>query len=61
MSSSKGKRALLEEYRSKELSRVDKKLSWLTFQLEQFMRSTSEKTIDSRMERSSFARDGIGS
>ena len=37
--------ALLEEYRSKELSRVDKKLSWLTFQLEQFMRSTGEKTI----------------
>ena len=37
--------ALLEEYRSKELSRVDKKLSWLTFQLEQFMRSSSEKTI----------------
>ena len=38
-------KSLLEEYRSKELSRVDKKLSWLTFQLEQFMRSTSEKTI----------------
>ena len=37
--------ALLEEYRSKELSRVDKKLSWLTFQLEQFMRSSSEKTV----------------
>ena len=37
--------ALLEEYRSEELSRVDKKLSWLTFQLEQFMRSSSEKTI----------------
>ena len=37
--------SLLEEYRSKELSRVDKQLSWLTFQLEQYMRSTAEKTI----------------
>ena len=37
--------ALLEEYRTKELSRLDKKLSWLAFNLEGFMRSTTEKTL----------------
>jgi hypothetical protein len=36
---------LLEEYRSNELSRLDKKRSWLTWNLEQFIRSTGEKTI----------------
>lgn len=36
---------LLEEYRSNELSRLEKKRSWLVFNLEGFMRSTGEKTI----------------
>ncbi len=36
---------LLEDYRSNELARLDKKLSWLAFNLEGFMRSTGEKTI----------------
>lgn len=36
---------LLEEYRSNELARLDKKRSWLIFNLEGFMRSTGEKTI----------------
>jgi hypothetical protein len=36
---------LIEAYRSKELARLDKKRSWLLWNLEQFMRSTSEKTI----------------
>lgn len=36
---------LIEQYRSKELTRLDKKRSWLVWNLEQFMRSTSEKTI----------------
>jgi hypothetical protein len=36
---------LIESYRSKELARLDKKRSWLLWNLEQFMRSTSEKTI----------------
>jgi hypothetical protein len=36
---------LLEEYRSSELSRLDKKRSWLVFNLEGYARSTGEKTI----------------
>jgi hypothetical protein len=36
---------LLEEYRSNQLARIAKKLSWLVFNLEGFMRSTGEKTI----------------
>jgi hypothetical protein len=36
---------LLEEYRSTELTRLDKKRSWLTFNLDAFMRSTGEKTV----------------
>ena len=37
--------ALLEQYRSSELSRLEKKLSWLTFNLDAYMRSTGEKTL----------------
>ena len=36
---------LLEEYRSSELSRLDKKRSWLLFNLEAFARSSGEKTL----------------
>ena len=36
---------LLEQYRSSELARLDKKRSWLVFNLEGFARSTGEKTI----------------
>ena len=36
---------LLEQYRISELSRLEKKLSWLTFNLDGFMRSTGEKTL----------------
>jgi hypothetical protein len=36
---------LLEEYRSNELARLDKKRSWLVFNLEAFARSTGEKTL----------------
>jgi hypothetical protein len=36
---------LLEEYRSKELARLDKKRGWLEFNLDGFMRSTGEKTL----------------
>ena len=36
---------LLEEYRSNELSRLERKRSWLVFNLDGFMRSTGEKTI----------------
>jgi phosphatidylinositol kinase/protein kinase (PI-3 family) len=36
---------LLEEYRSSELSRLDKKRSWLVFNLEAYARSTGEKTM----------------
>ena len=37
--------ALFEEYRSVEISKLDKKMSWLAFQLEGFMKSTGEKTL----------------
>lgn len=36
---------LIEEYRANELARLDKKRSWLVFNLECFMRSTGEKTV----------------
>ena len=36
---------LIEEYRSNELARLDKKRSWLSFNLEGFARSTGEKTL----------------
>jgi hypothetical protein len=36
---------LLEGYRSSELSRLDKKRSWLVFNLDGYMRSTGEKTL----------------
>ena len=36
---------LLEDYRSTELSRLERKRSWLIFNLDGFMRSTGEKTI----------------
>jgi hypothetical protein len=37
--------ALFEEYRSTEIAKLDKKMSWLAFQLEGFMKSTGEKTL----------------
>jgi hypothetical protein len=37
--------ALFEEYRSLEISKLDKKISWLAFQLEGYMKSTDEKTL----------------
>jgi hypothetical protein len=36
---------LIEEYRATELARLDKKRSWLVWNLEQYMRSTDDKTI----------------
>jgi hypothetical protein len=36
---------ILEEYRANELARLDKKRSWLAFNLEGFMRASGEKTI----------------
>jgi hypothetical protein len=36
---------LIEEYRSVELAKVQKKISWLAWNLEQFIRSSGEKTI----------------
>jgi hypothetical protein len=35
---------IIEEYRATELQRLDKKRSWLVWNLEQYMRSTGEKT-----------------
>jgi phage host-nuclease inhibitor protein Gam len=37
--------ALIEEYRKQELEKLEKKRSWLTFNLEGYIRSTGEKTI----------------
>lgn len=37
---------LIEEYRSVELAKVQKKISWLAWNLEQFIRSSGEKTIN---------------
>ena len=36
---------LLEEYRSNELSRLEKKLSWFVINLDGFMRTSGEKTV----------------
>jgi hypothetical protein len=36
---------LIEEYRANELARLDKKRSWLAFNLEGFMRTTGDKTL----------------
>lgn len=37
--------ALIEGYRQSETARLQKKLGWITFQLEAFARSTGEKSI----------------
>jgi hypothetical protein len=37
--------ALFEEFRMSETSKIDKKMSWLAFQLEGYMKSTGEKTM----------------
>jgi len=37
---------LIEEYRTKEIARLDKKRSWLVWNLEGFMRSSGEKTLN---------------
>ena len=36
---------LIEEYQANELARLDKKRSWVVFNLDGFMRSTGEKTL----------------
>ncbi len=36
---------IIESYRESELTKLEKKRSWLAWNLEQFMRSTKEKTI----------------
>jgi len=38
--------AIIEEYRATELHKLEKKANWLAYQLEQFIRSTNEKTIN---------------
>ena len=37
--------ALFEEYRSVEIAKLDKKMSWLACNLEHFMKNTGEKTL----------------
>ena len=37
---------LIEEYRTVEFTKVQKKISWLAWNLEQFIRSSGEKTIN---------------
>jgi phage host-nuclease inhibitor protein Gam len=37
---------LIEEYRQVELQKIQKKMGWLEYNLEQFIRSTDEKTIN---------------
>lgn len=37
---------LIEEYRMVELQKLQKKMDWLSWNLEQFIRSTGEKTIN---------------
>ncbi len=37
--------ALVEDYRKTELEKIEKKASWMSYQLEQFIRSTNDKTI----------------
>ncbi len=36
---------IIESYRKSEFAKLEKKCSWLTWNLEQFIRSTNEKTI----------------
>jgi hypothetical protein len=38
--------ALIESFRERETAKLDKKISWLTFQLEGFMRSQDQKTVN---------------
>jgi len=42
---------LIEEYRARELARLDKKRSWLLFNLEGFTRSRERRPSACRMER----------
>jgi Bacteriophage Mu Gam like protein len=37
--------ALFEDFRSAEISKLEKKMSWLAFQLEGYMKGTGEKTL----------------
>jgi hypothetical protein len=37
--------ALFEEYRSVEISKLDKKITWLAWNLEQYMKGTGEKSL----------------
>ncbi len=37
---------IIETYRESEIAKLEKRLSWLTWNLEQFIRSTNEKTIN---------------
>lgn len=37
---------IIEEYRQSELQKIEKKASWLAWQVEQYIRSTNEKTIN---------------
>ncbi|TAK54027.1 MAG: hypothetical protein EPO24_13600 [Bacteroidetes bacterium] len=36
---------IIESYRESEIAKLEKKCSWLAWNLEQFIRSTNEKTI----------------
>jgi len=38
--------AIIESYRTREREKIDKKISWLSWQLEQHLRSTDLKTIN---------------
>jgi hypothetical protein len=38
--------ALIESYRERETAKLEKKISWLTFQLEGFIRSQDQKTVN---------------
>jgi phage host-nuclease inhibitor protein Gam len=38
--------SIIEEYRQSELQKIEKKASWLAWQLEQFIKSTNEKTMN---------------
>jgi phage host-nuclease inhibitor protein Gam len=37
--------ALFEEYRTAEIAKLDKKMSWLAWNLEQYIKATGEKTV----------------
>jgi hypothetical protein len=37
--------ALFDDYRTAEIAKLDKKMAWLAFNLEQYMKSTGEKTM----------------